>query len=130
VGVSPTVAFALAEEFEPAHLSAYLEAFARNRAQGRRYTPGWLVNAIREGWQVRHLKPATIPRDEPPADPFERAWRRAVAMSDDEVERLRTRAVATASDDLREKLIDAEPQSGLLRSAIAELLSHEEPAGP
>jgi hypothetical protein len=51
-------------------------------------------------------------------------------MSDDEVERLRTRAVATASDDLREKLIDAEPQSGLLRSAIAELLSHEEPAGP
>ena len=127
VGVSPSVAARLVEDFDAEHLSAYLAAFRRNRADGRRYSAGWLVNAIREGWQIQHLRPpraGTVDRPTPAeADPFERAWREAGELDDDAFESLRGQLIARCNDaTARQKLIDADRTAAHLRAAVAEML--------
>lgn len=128
LGVSPTVAGQLAEQFEADYLQAYADAFRRNRAEGRRYTAGWLVNAIREAWEVKHLRhshpqSSTRATSTPETDPFEAAWRRAGELDDDAFESLRAEAVARCDDAAsRRKLVQADRDAAHLRAAVAEVL--------
>ena len=125
LGVAAAVAADLAGSFDVGHVAAYCEAYRRNRAEGRRYAPGWLVNAIREGWPVKHLRPpveAKPATPAPPADPFEAAWREAGELDESAFESHRAAVVAAAEPGMRAKLIEADRDSAILRSAVAERL--------
>ena len=122
LGVAAAVAADLAESFDAGHIAAYCEAYRRSRAEGRRYAAGWLVNAIREGWPVKHLRPPAEAKPATPADPFEAAWREAGELDEAAFESHRAAVVAATEPGMRAKLIEADRDSAILRSAVAERL--------
>ena len=123
LGLKPETAGQLADEFDADHLAAYADAYRRNRAEGRRYSAGWLVNAIREGWDVKHLRRPAAPTSPKSADPFEAAWRRAAELDDDGFEAARAEAVRRCDDaGQRGKLVAADRASPLILAAVAEVL--------
>ena len=117
LGLKPETASQLADEFEADYLAAYADAYRRNRSEGRRYSAGWLVTAIREGWDVKHLRrPAAAVAAAPrPADPFEAAWRRAAELDDDGFEAARAEAIRRCDDaGQRGKLVAGDRGSPLV----------------
>ncbi|MEM8875686.1 MAG: hypothetical protein AAGD32_15680 [Planctomycetota bacterium] len=134
LGIAPRTATALAEDFDAEAIMAYVEAFRLNREEGRRYTPGWLVDAIREGWKVKHLAAAkrklATAKPEPKVDPFEAAWARVPDLDDATFDDLRHRVIESAeSEKDRKRLVQADRDHKYLRSCIAELLLEQGGAG-